>query len=244
MDADGVTRLRGIIARLARQLNASSTREGLTPSQASVLALVVHRGPLSLAELADLEGLNPTMLSRVVGRLLELELVRRIPDPADLRSASVVSTPAGQEIDCLVKAQRAAVVSEWWRRRNSSVRRHARAAGSGLWNIGAFRLWKACPASSSTWISTLTRRAYFNAARYVNAPLPELLRRQADRLGRAASCSQPLARVGTCLWGGTFPREPYAFRMLSCASQVRSASGGTARRWPTARSAAASRGRC
>jgi DNA-binding MarR family transcriptional regulator len=77
-----------------------------------VLGLIVHRGPLSLADLADLEGLNPTMLSRVVGRLLELELIRRIPDPADLRSASVVATKSGQETDRRVKAQRAAVVSE------------------------------------------------------------------------------------------------------------------------------------
>jgi DNA-binding MarR family transcriptional regulator len=112
MDAEGVTRLRGVIARLARQLNASSTAEGLTPSQASVLALVVYRGPLSLSELADLEGLNPTMLSRVVGRLQELELIRRIPDPADLRSASVMATPEGQKVDRRVKAQRAAVVSQ------------------------------------------------------------------------------------------------------------------------------------
>jgi DNA-binding MarR family transcriptional regulator len=112
MDAEGVTRLRGVIARLARQLNASSTAEGLTPSQASVLALVVYRGPLSLSELADLEGLNPTMLSRVVGRLQELELIRRIPDPADLRSASVMATPEGQKVDGRVKAQRAAVVSQ------------------------------------------------------------------------------------------------------------------------------------
>lgn len=112
MDADGVTRLRGVIGRLARQLNASSTVEGLTPSQASVLGLVVFRGPLSLADLADLEGLNPTMLSRVVGKLMTMELIRRIPDPADLRSASVVSTPAGQETDRRIKAQRAAVVSE------------------------------------------------------------------------------------------------------------------------------------
>jgi len=111
MDADGVTRLRGVIARLARQLNASSTSEGLTPSQASVLALVVGRGPVSLGDLADLEGLNPTMLSRVVGKLQELELIRRIPDPADLRSASVLATSSGRQVDRRVKAQRAAVVS-------------------------------------------------------------------------------------------------------------------------------------
>jgi DNA-binding MarR family transcriptional regulator len=111
MDAEGVTRLRGVIGRLARQLNASATGEGLTPSQASVLGLVVYRGPLSLAELTDLEGLNPTMLSRVVSKLQEMELIRRIPDPADLRSASVEATDAGRDIDRRVKAQRAAVVS-------------------------------------------------------------------------------------------------------------------------------------
>ena len=48
MDDDGVTRLRRVIARLARQLNSSATGQGLTPSQASVLALVVARGPVSL----------------------------------------------------------------------------------------------------------------------------------------------------------------------------------------------------
>jgi len=111
MDDDGVTRLRGVIARLARQLNSSATGQGLTPSQASVLALVVARGPVSLGELAALEGLNPTMLSRVVGKLQSMELIRRIPDPADLRSASVASTDSGQRTDQRVKAQRAAVVS-------------------------------------------------------------------------------------------------------------------------------------
>ena len=111
MDDDGVTRLRGVIARLARQLNSSATGQGLTPTQASVLALVVARGPVSLGELAALEGLNPTMLSRVVGKLQSMELIRRIPDPADLRSASVESTASGQRMDQRVKAQRAAVVS-------------------------------------------------------------------------------------------------------------------------------------
>src|SRR6201996_4916497 len=66
MDVEQVTRLRSVISRLARQLNDTSTDEGLTPTQYSVLGLVRNRGPLGLAELASLEGLNPTMLSRVV----------------------------------------------------------------------------------------------------------------------------------------------------------------------------------
>lgn len=112
MDDDGVTRLRRVISKLARQLNASSTGAGLTPTQASVLGLIVARGPLSLAELADLEGLNPTMLSRVVSKLHAMGLIHRIPDPADLRSASVTPTADGKRIDQQVKAQRAAAVSE------------------------------------------------------------------------------------------------------------------------------------
>lgn len=111
MDDDGAIRLRRVISKLARELNASSTGAGLTPSQASVLGLIVARGPLSLGELGQLEGLNPTMLSRVISRLHALGLIERIPDPADLRSASVLSTPAGRRADTEVKSRRAAAVS-------------------------------------------------------------------------------------------------------------------------------------
>ena len=50
MDAELVARLRGVIPRLARELNDTSTGEGLTPTQYSVLALVRSRGSLGLAE--------------------------------------------------------------------------------------------------------------------------------------------------------------------------------------------------
>jgi DNA-binding MarR family transcriptional regulator len=112
MDDEGAIRLRRVIIKVARQLNASSTGEGLTPSQASVLGLIVARGPMSLPDLGELEGINPTMLSRVIGRLVEMRLIDRIPDPADLRSVSVVSTAAGRRVDQQIKARRAAAVSQ------------------------------------------------------------------------------------------------------------------------------------
>ncbi len=111
MDDAAAIRLRRVIGKLARQLNASSTGAGLTPSQASVLGLIVARGPLGLGELADLEGLNPTMLSRVIGRLQSMAMIERIPDPADLRSVSVASTATGRRTDKQIKARRAAAVS-------------------------------------------------------------------------------------------------------------------------------------
>src|ERR1700722_631349 len=131
MDDDGVIRLRRVISKLARQLNASSTGAGLTPSQASVLSVIVGRGPLSLAELADLEGLNPTMLSRVVSKLQSMGLIDRIPDPADLRSASVAVTEPGRRIDEQVKAERSAAVSRGTGRGHARrpPRRLASAAG-------------------------------------------------------------------------------------------------------------------
>jgi DNA-binding MarR family transcriptional regulator len=112
MDEDSAIRLRRVIGQLARQLNASSTGAGLTPSQASVLGLIVARGPLSLVELGKLEGLNPTMLSRVISRLAAMGLINRIPDPEDLRSASVVAVAAGRRVDEQIKARRAAAVSQ------------------------------------------------------------------------------------------------------------------------------------
>jgi len=111
VDAESVTRLRGVIGKLARQLNAVATGAGLTPTQASVLGLVATRGELGLAELAEIEGLNPTMLSRVVGKLDELELIRRLPDPADQRAARVDVTPAGRRMHKRLSALRTDVVS-------------------------------------------------------------------------------------------------------------------------------------
>lgn len=111
MDEERVARLRRVIGRLARQLNATSTEEGLTPTQASVLGLVAIRGPLGLAELAELEGLNPTMLSRIVRKLDEAGLIRRLTDPSDLRAARVEITPSGTIVHERVRAQRTQAVS-------------------------------------------------------------------------------------------------------------------------------------
>jgi DNA-binding MarR family transcriptional regulator len=112
MDEETVIRLRRIILRLARQLNAASAGEGLTPTQASVLGIVTHRGPLGLTELSEIEGLNPTMLSRVVGKLDSFGLIRRLRDPEDFRAARVEVTTEGKQANQRIAAQRAAILSE------------------------------------------------------------------------------------------------------------------------------------
>jgi DNA-binding MarR family transcriptional regulator len=111
VDADDAVRLRSAVTRLARQFNTPATDEGLTPTQASVLGLVAHRGPIALGELQRLEHINPTMLSRVVGRLEDLGLVTRTPDPADLRSVRLTATDPGRDVQGRIKQQRSDVVS-------------------------------------------------------------------------------------------------------------------------------------
>lgn len=116
MDVELVARLRSVIARLARQLNEASTGDGLTPTQYSVLALIRSRGPLGLAELAELEGLNPTMVSRVVRVLDDAGLIRRTPDPADLRAARVEVTPDGEQVHEHVREVRTRVLTDCLKR--------------------------------------------------------------------------------------------------------------------------------
>jgi DNA-binding MarR family transcriptional regulator len=116
MNAELVVRLRGVIPRLARQFNETSTGADLTPTQYSVLALVRVRGPLGLAELTELEGLNPTMLSRIVKVLDERGLIRRLPDPSDMRAARVEVTPEGARLHEQVREQRTQVLTEWLER--------------------------------------------------------------------------------------------------------------------------------
>src|SRR5690242_21146368 len=116
MDTELAARLRAVIPRLARVLNDTSTGEDLTPTQYSVLSLVRGRGPLGLAELTELEGLNPTMLSRIVKVLDERGLIRRLPDPSDMRAARVEVTPEGAQLHEQVREQRTQVLSEWLER--------------------------------------------------------------------------------------------------------------------------------
>ncbi|MES2170046.1 MAG: MarR family transcriptional regulator [Actinomycetota bacterium] len=112
MDTEAGSRLRGVIAKLSRQLNASAAGEGLTPTEASALAVIAFRGPIGLPDLTALEGLNPTMVSRIVGKLDDARLIRRVPNADDLRSANVEVTADGREANDRIRLERAKVVSE------------------------------------------------------------------------------------------------------------------------------------
>ena len=106
---DGVDiagRLRTVIARLGRRLRMTHADGDLSPSQHEVLATIVRRGPLRLSELATIEGLNPTMLSRIAGKLESADLVTRTQDPGDGRVAHLEATGAGRKLYEEIRSER------------------------------------------------------------------------------------------------------------------------------------------
>jgi DNA-binding MarR family transcriptional regulator len=116
IEAVEVARLRSVVGRLWREMNASVSDVGLTPTQLSVLATVVRVGPIGIGELAAIEGVNPTMLSRFVGKLGDADLIARVAHPADGRVVLVEATALGHQMSVRAQEQRNSALSERLRR--------------------------------------------------------------------------------------------------------------------------------
>lgn len=56
------------------------------------------RGPLRLAQLPELEGINPTMQSPTVAQLTRAGLITRRPGPAHRRAALLASIQSGRNL--------------------------------------------------------------------------------------------------------------------------------------------------
>jgi DNA-binding MarR family transcriptional regulator len=110
-EPEPTARLRAAIGRLSRRLRPTVAGSQLTPSQISVLFTVVRFGPLRLSELAEIESLNPTMLSRLSGQLVESGLIRRSADPGDRRAAFVEATASGRRLRKRIHRERTQALS-------------------------------------------------------------------------------------------------------------------------------------
>jgi DNA-binding MarR family transcriptional regulator len=105
------SRTRTVIARLSRRLRQTRAGADLTTSQYQVLATTVRHAPVRLTRLADLEGLNPTMLSRIVGKLEADGLAGRTSDPNDGRVAVLTATRKGRDLVTRVRRERTDALS-------------------------------------------------------------------------------------------------------------------------------------
>jgi DNA-binding MarR family transcriptional regulator len=110
---DAATRLRATVGRIHRRLRptAAGAAAGLTPTRISLLSTIARLGPIRLSDLAAEEGINPTMLSRIVGDLGEGGLIERIGDPGDRRAALVEATREGRRVIERMRRERTDVLS-------------------------------------------------------------------------------------------------------------------------------------
>jgi DNA-binding MarR family transcriptional regulator len=61
---------------------------------------------MGLSELSFIEGLNPTMLSRIAGKLEAAGLIIRAQDPRDGRAAQLSATESGRMVHDRIRTER------------------------------------------------------------------------------------------------------------------------------------------
>jgi DNA-binding MarR family transcriptional regulator len=105
--ADELSTLRISFARISRAVDRTAADAGYTRTQLSVLGTVVRLKSVGMGELAETEGLNPTMLSRVVGKLETAGLIKRLAGVDDRRSVQVEPTSAGRSLHLKLRKRRA-----------------------------------------------------------------------------------------------------------------------------------------
>ena len=88
------TRFRFALFPLVRQLRHHNV--DLTASQASALATISRRGPLTVGDLARAEHVSSPMITKIAKGLEEEGLVTRTVDPSDKRVTQITITKEGE----------------------------------------------------------------------------------------------------------------------------------------------------
>jgi DNA-binding MarR family transcriptional regulator len=91
---DLATKFRFALFPLVRQLRHHNV--DLTASQASALATISRRGPLTVGELAKAEHVSSPMVTKIAKGLEEDGLVTRTADPTDKRVTNLAITKEGE----------------------------------------------------------------------------------------------------------------------------------------------------
>jgi DNA-binding MarR family transcriptional regulator len=109
--SDVAQRLRAAITRLNRRLRTSSLG-GISPAQASALAMIERLGSPALNELAAAEQVRPPSMTRLVDALEDLGMVKRTVDSVDRRFLRVTLTATGRKELAVIRGRKTAFLEE------------------------------------------------------------------------------------------------------------------------------------
>ena len=110
---DDVNRLRIALGKISRSIDRGVSDDGMTRTTLSLLGTIARQKSLGMSELADIEGLNPTMASRMIGTLEQAGLVRRAQSAADRRAVTVEITPEGTRRWNSLRRRRTDLLRSW-----------------------------------------------------------------------------------------------------------------------------------
>jgi DNA-binding MarR family transcriptional regulator len=85
--------------------------ETITIAQFRTLVILSNRGPVNLATLANLLGVQPSATGRMVDRLVAAGLIDRLPHPTSRRELIAALTKRGREVVLRVTAYRRAEIA-------------------------------------------------------------------------------------------------------------------------------------
>ncbi len=88
--SDDVALIARAVLQLARRLRTARPNPSVTLSSLGLLATLHRRGPMSAADLARAEGLQPQSLTRLIARMDAEGLIARSPDETDLRTLVII----------------------------------------------------------------------------------------------------------------------------------------------------------
>jgi DNA-binding MarR family transcriptional regulator/N-acetylglutamate synthase-like GNAT family acetyltransferase len=99
---EGAVMLGSRLKRLAERLQAGAERIatdcGLPtqPSQMPLLTALYREGPMTVGEAVEVLGISQPAVTRIMSRLIEMDLVETMRDDRDQRSKTMVLTPQGR----------------------------------------------------------------------------------------------------------------------------------------------------
>ena len=102
-------------SRLVMTISARSTAqvdESITIAQFRTLVTLSNQGPINLATLAGLLGVQPSATGRMVDRLVGAELIDRLPHPTSRRELLATLTDRGRDVVRRVSEHRRAEIAK------------------------------------------------------------------------------------------------------------------------------------
>ncbi|GLE51976.1 MarR family winged helix-turn-helix transcriptional regulator [Mycobacterium montefiorense] len=104
-----LTASRLLVSMSARSI--AQVDENITIPQFRTLVILSNRGPVNLATLASLLGVQPSATGRMVDRLVAAGLIDRLPHPTSRRELIAALTKRGREVVRRVTSHRRAEIA-------------------------------------------------------------------------------------------------------------------------------------